>query len=90
MRQKPRTAVCVLIAIAALLMGTLQLAEAQNTRIAETIQVDTSLRRRPPRPRPKPPVRSVPEPSASLCLGMALFALAGYGWWSQKKNQAQH
>lgn len=68
----------------------MQLAEAQDTRTAETIQVDTSLRKRPPRPRPMPPVKRGPEPSASLDLGMALFALAGYGWWSQKKNQVQH
>jgi hypothetical protein len=30
---------------------------------------------------------SVPEPSASLCLGLALFGLAGYAWWSRKKSQ---
>jgi hypothetical protein len=34
-------------------------------------------------------VHSVPESSASLCLGMALFGLAGYGWWSRKQNKVQ-
>lgn len=36
---------------------------------------------------PKPNPISVPEPGASLCLGIALFGLAGYVWWSRKKSQ---
>jgi hypothetical protein len=78
MRQRLRTVVCMLIAIAVLLVGTMQLAEAQYRRSPRPV------------PQPMPPVRSVPEPSASLYLGMALFALAGYGWWSRKKSQVQH
>lgn len=35
---------------------------------------------------PQPNPISVPEPSASLCLGMILFGLAGYVWWSRKKS----
>jgi hypothetical protein len=31
-------------------------------------------------------VQTVPEPSASLCLGIALFSLAGFCWWRQKQN----
>jgi PEP-CTERM motif len=33
---------------------------------------------------------SIPEPSASLCLGLALFVLAGYIWWSRKKSQGRN
>ena len=33
---------------------------------------------------------SVPEPGASLCLGMALFGLAGYVWWSHKKSRGRN
>ncbi len=39
---------------------------------------------------PQPPPISVPEPGASLCLGMALFGLAGYVWWSYKKSQGRN
>jgi hypothetical protein len=35
---------------------------------------------------PQPNPISVPEPSASLCLGIILFGLAGYVWWSRKKS----
>jgi hypothetical protein len=39
---------------------------------------------------PMPNPISVPEPAASLCLGMALFGLAGYVWWSHKKRQGRN
>jgi hypothetical protein len=78
----------MLIAITVLLVGTIHLAEAQDAFTNQLVQVDYSLRK--PRPKPQPPVRRVPEPSASLCLGMALLALAGYGWWSRMKSQVQY
>jgi hypothetical protein len=87
MQQRSRIVGWILIAIVALLVGTMQLVEAQSSSTIEIIQVDTSLRKKPPRPRPIPPVKSVPEPSASLCLGIALLTLAGYSRWRQKKNQ---
>jgi len=39
---------------------------------------------------PHPSPISVPEPSASLCLSMALFGLAGYVWWSHKKSRGRN
>jgi hypothetical protein len=50
-------------------------AKVTATAHGQTVQFDANLT-----------TVSVPEPSASLCLGMALFGLAGYGWWGQKKN----
>jgi hypothetical protein len=89
MRSSSRTVVYVLITLATLLLGAMHPVGAQGVVTLEEIQVE-SLSKRPRPPKPKPPVRSVPEPSASLCLGIALSALAGYGWWSRKKGWIRH